>query len=354
MPSSTSRSAIARPIPLAAPVTTATRSLSGVPGHLSVTTPHELPAHISVESRPPADGEQHRDQSARAWHDATGRAAFERGAHPARPRCAGGDAMSDRSEPEWASPNEVVLECPVAALRDFSQGSRKQRRPHAGAAAPGRPLTRRSSTTAPSRARCRRSAPPAWSAPTRWSGSARPRTPSTTASTTTSTFIERSVEHIGGPVNLIGDCQGGWLAAIYAALHPEQVNTLTLAGAPIDFHAGEGADRRVGRTLCSTGDMGFYEALVASGSGVMPGDYILGGFIAIKPENEIAKQLQLLANLDDPVHRAPLRGVRGLVQAHPGPPGRLLPVDRGGAVPRQQADLGRARGRRRRRPTCRA
>ena len=35
-------------------------------------------------------------------------------------------AMSDRHEPEWASPNEVVLECPVAALRDFSQGSRKQ------------------------------------------------------------------------------------------------------------------------------------------------------------------------------------------------------------------------------------
>jgi poly(3-hydroxyalkanoate) synthetase len=49
--------------------------------------------------------------------------------------------------------------------------------------------------------------------------------------------------------------------------------------------------------------MGFYQGLVASGNGVMPGDYILGGFIAIKPENEVAKQLQLLANLDDPVHR---------------------------------------------------
>ncbi len=27
-------------------------------------------------------------------------------------------------------------------------------------------------------------------------------------------FTERCVEHIGGPENLIGDCQGGWLAAI--------------------------------------------------------------------------------------------------------------------------------------------
>ena len=52
--------------------------------------------------------------------------------------------------------------------------------------------------------------------------------------------IDRAVDEIGGgPVNLVGDCQGGWLATIYAALHPEHVNTLTIAGAPIDFHAGD-------------------------------------------------------------------------------------------------------------------
>src|SRR6185436_19042558 len=51
--------------------------------------------------------------------------------------------------------------------------------------------------------------------------------------------IEACIDEIGGPVNLVGDCQGGWLATIYAALHPEQVNTLTIAGAPIDFHAGD-------------------------------------------------------------------------------------------------------------------
>ena len=52
-------------------------------------------------------------------------------------------------------------------------------------------------------------------------------------------FMDRAIDQIGGPVNLIGDCQGGWLATIYAALHPEPVQTLTIAGAPIDFHAGE-------------------------------------------------------------------------------------------------------------------
>jgi poly(3-hydroxyalkanoate) synthetase len=50
--------------------------------------------------------------------------------------------------------------------------------------------------------------------------------------------LDDAVDHVGGLVNLIGDCQGGWLAAIYAALHPDRVNTLTLAGARIDFQAG--------------------------------------------------------------------------------------------------------------------
>ena len=47
--------------------------------------------------------------------------------------------------------------------------------------------------------------------------------------------IDRAVDHAGGRVNLIGDCQGGWLATIYAALAPERINTLTIAGAPISL-----------------------------------------------------------------------------------------------------------------------
>ena len=43
--------------------------------------------------------------------------------------------------------------------------------------------------------------------------------------------IERAIDRIGEPVNVIGDCQGGWLATIYAARRPEHVNTLTIAGA---------------------------------------------------------------------------------------------------------------------------
>ena len=81
--------------------------------------------------------------------------------------------------------------------------------------------------------------------------------------------IDRAVEHCGGRVNLIGDCQGGWLATIYAALAPERVNTLTIAGAPIDFQAGEPVIGEVLGGLAPGGDLAFYEALVASGGGVL-------------------------------------------------------------------------------------
>lgn len=120
--------------------------------------------------------------------------------------------------------------------------------------------------------------------------------------------VADAVEHAGGRVNLVGDCQGGWLATIFAALHPERVNTLTIAGAPIDFHAGNGVLHDY-VTLCSTNaldrrdDMAFYRALVALGNGVLKGELMVGGFIAIKPEDEVERQLKLLALIDDPAHR---------------------------------------------------
>ena len=114
--------------------------------------------------------------------------------------------------------------------------------------------------------------------------------------------VRGAVAHAGGPVNLIGDCQGGWLATIYAALHPEDVHTLTIAGAPIDFHAGDAVIEGYVRLLDPGDDLSFYRALVAAGGGVLKGELMLNGFIAIKPENEVSKQLGLLARLDDADH----------------------------------------------------
>jgi poly(3-hydroxyalkanoate) synthetase len=116
--------------------------------------------------------------------------------------------------------------------------------------------------------------------------------------------VDRAAVHCGGPINLIGDCQGGWLAAIYAALNPKRVNTLTLAGAPIDFHAGEPVIHEVLRRLAPCGDLRFYEGLVSAGGGVLRGEHMIGGFISINPGDEIARQLELLLKLDDPDHLA--------------------------------------------------
>jgi poly(3-hydroxybutyrate) depolymerase len=212
-------------------------------------------------------------------------------------------AMNDRRKPTWSSRNEVVLDSGFAALRDFSDGSRSRvvptivLPPQAGHHSCIVDYSRDQSQMATIKAA---GLERAYSL--EWIG-ATEETKDTTVEDYVD-FIERSIDAIGGgPVNLIGDCQGGWLAAIYAALHPSQVNTLTLAGAPIDFHAGDGVIAEWVRTLCAHGDISFYEALVASSGGVMPGQRILDGFIAIKPESEIAKQIGLLSALDDPKHR---------------------------------------------------
>jgi poly(3-hydroxyalkanoate) synthetase len=120
--------------------------------------------------------------------------------------------------------------------------------------------------------------------------------------------IDRAIEYCGGRVNLIGDCQGGWLAAIYAALYPERINTLTLAGAPIDFHAGEPVIHELLRQLAPGGDLRFYETLVAADGGVLKGERMLAGFVLIQPGAEISRQIELLLHIDDPAHVARYRG----------------------------------------------
>ena len=47
-----------------------------------------------------------------------------------------------------------------------------------------------------------------------------------------------AVDELGAPVDLVGLCQGGWMALVYAARFPAKVRKLVLAGAPIDTDAG--------------------------------------------------------------------------------------------------------------------
>ncbi len=47
-----------------------------------------------------------------------------------------------------------------------------------------------------------------------------------------------AIDDLGGRVALVGLCQGGWLATAYAARFPAKVETLVVAGSPIDLAAG--------------------------------------------------------------------------------------------------------------------
>jgi polyhydroxyalkanoate synthase subunit PhaC len=77
---------------------------------------------------------------------------------------------------------------------------------------------------------------------------------------------------------LIGQCQGGWQAAIYASLFPEKVSGLIIAAAPIDLEAEESF---IGDCSKIPGDC--YRMAVQSFNGVMPGAFMLRGFKALQP-----------------------------------------------------------------------
>jgi poly(3-hydroxyalkanoate) synthetase len=53
-----------------------------------------------------------------------------------------------------------------------------------------------------------------------------------------------AIDDLGGRVSLVGLCQGGWLAAAYAARFPGKIARLVLAGAPIDLDAAESSITR--------------------------------------------------------------------------------------------------------------
>ncbi|MBV9194064.1 MAG: alpha/beta hydrolase, partial [Solirubrobacterales bacterium] len=216
------------------------------------------------------------------------------------------ETATRREQPGWTTPHEIVFEAPVARLRDFSTSDDPGLVPTLVLP----PQAGHDSTIVDYSAEQSQMGAILAAGLTRalsldWIGA----TPETAKATIDDYMeaIDRAIEHAGGRVNLIGDCQGGWLAAIYAALHPERVNTLTLAGAPIDFHAGEPVIHEVIRRVAPNGDLRFYEQLVAFDGGVLKGERMLAGFILIQPAAEISRQIELLLKLDDQAHVARYR-----------------------------------------------
>lgn len=105
-----------------------------------------------------------------------------------------------------------------------------------------------------------------------------------------------AVDDLGGEVNLVGLCQGGWISAMLAARFPHKIRSLVLAGAPIDTNAGDGPIRKMAQTT----PMSFYEELVSAGGGLMRGRFMLQGWKNMHPEvHYLGNHLDLYAHIDD-------------------------------------------------------
>lgn len=82
------------------------------------------------------------------------------------------------------------------------------------------------------------------------------------------TCIDDCINLIGASVDLVGVCQGGWLSAIYNALHPDKVNSLALMAAPIDIQAAP--DNEIAKA-CREIPVEYFRAAVCASEGIQPG-----------------------------------------------------------------------------------
>jgi poly(3-hydroxybutyrate) depolymerase len=79
------------------------------------------------------------------------------------------------------------------------------------------------------------------------------------------------VDGIGTPLDLIGLCQGGWMALLYAARFPGKVSKLVLAAAPVDTKAAPS----VLSTLADSTAMEVFREVVRLGDGLVLGNKVL-------------------------------------------------------------------------------
>jgi poly(3-hydroxyalkanoate) synthetase len=103
------------------------------------------------------------------------------------------------------------------------------------------------------------------------------------------------VDALGTPVDLVGLCQGGWMALVYAARFPGKVRRLVLAGAPVDVRAAHSmlSDCTENIPLSSFAEM------VRLGEGRVVGSRVLELWGPALAAEESVQVLQLADDIDD-------------------------------------------------------
>lgn len=93
-------------------------------------------------------------------------------------------------------------------------------------------------------------------------------------------------------VHIVGECQGGWQAAVYTSLFPDKIASLVAAAAPFDVQAAPSQMVDYARY-----PMAFFRYLAAIGNGVLRGRYILRGFKNMQPEEHYVQKYHRLWNM---------------------------------------------------------
>lgn len=199
---------------------------------------------------------------------------------------AGQDAEPGRAALPWTTPNKVRLEMPSLTLRDFSTGVTGAPTlvcaPFAlhGATladfAPGHSLVE---------ALLGNGCPRVFV--TDWHGATREMRLLTIDNYLADLNVV--VDDLGAPVDLVGLCQGGWMALLYAARFPAKVRRLVLAGAPVDLGVGASMMSLAARHL----PLGLFDEIARLGEGRVLGQRVLDLWDPALQGREGAAALQL-------------------------------------------------------------
>jgi polyhydroxyalkanoate synthase subunit PhaC len=109
-------------------------------------------------------------------------------------------------------------------------------------------------------------------------------------------YLHRAVERIAaehGRVDLLGVCQGGTLALLYASLEPARIRRLVTMVTPVDFHTPE--------NLLAKWARGIDVDLLVDTYGNVPGELLNFTFVSLMPFRlTLQKYLALVDGADDP------------------------------------------------------
>jgi poly(3-hydroxybutyrate) depolymerase len=203
-----------------------------------------------------------------------------------------GERSAAVSEPEWANAHTIALELKTARLRDFADGPR------------GEPVLLCAPLAVHSAAIADFERDHSLVAALRHAGLSRLLVTDWRSANRDMRYLGTDdyladlnvmVDEIGAPVHLIGLCQGGWMALLYAARFPNKVRKLVLAGAPIDISAAPSS-----LSAAAEGTpLEIFRELVRLGDGLVPGRRLLRfwgpGLISFE---DIKTLLQIKADRD--------------------------------------------------------